>query len=412
MIPTGWKSTTIGQHADVLTGFAFKSVDYTSNDFDVKLLRGDNITPGGLRWRDVKRFPSDRLKEVTRYQLKAGDFVVAMDRTWLPSGVKIAEMSPDDLPCLLVQRVARLRAKDTLHQELMKQFFSGHQFNQHVQAVQTQTAVPHISPADLRDYPIKLPPLSEQRRIAAILSTWDRAIETTEKLIANSEAQKKALMQQLLTGKKRLPGFSGEWRTRKLSEFCTVRRGASPRPIDSPKWFAESGRAWVRISDVTKSKDETLEHTDQYLSAEGAANSVAVDPGDLIMSICATIGVPKFLGIPACIHDGFVVFREVSPRLALPFLFYVLEAATERLANSGQPGTQRNLNTSIVGEMLVPEIEVAEQLAIAESLKRADNILRRISDKLKILKAEKSALMQQLLSGKRRVKIKGEAQAA
>lgn len=272
--------------------------------------------------------------------------------------------------------------------------------------------ISNLSQDILQNTLIPLPPLAEQKRIAEILSTWDWAIETTEKLIANSEAQKKALMQQLLTGKKRLPGFSGEWRTRKLSEFCTVRRGASPRPIDSPKWFAESGRAWVRISDVTKSKDETLEHTDQYLSAEGAANSVAVDPGDLIMSICATIGVPKFLGIPACIHDGFVVFREVSPRLALPFLFYVLEAATERLANSGQPGTQKNLNTSIVGEMLVPEIEVAEQLAIAESLKRADNILRRISDKLKILKAEKSALMQQLLTGKRRVKIKGEAQAA
>jgi len=264
----------------------------------------------------------------------------------------------------------------------------------------------------LQSVKIPIPPLAEQKRIAEILSTWDRAIETTEKLIANSEAQKKALVQQLLTGKKRLPGFKGEWRTKKLSEFCTVRRGASPRPIDSPKWFAQSGRGWVRISDVTKSNDETLEHTDQYLSSEGAANSVAVDPGDLIMSICATIGVPKFLGIPACIHDGFVVFREVSPRLALPFLFYVLEAATERLANRGQPGTQKNLNTSIVGEILVPDIKVAEQLAIAERLKSADKILRYLSDKLKIFRAEKASLMQQLLTGKRRVKIKGEAQAA
>ncbi|MBD3754705.1 MAG: restriction endonuclease subunit S [Gammaproteobacteria bacterium] len=262
---------------------------------------------------------------------------------------------------------------------------------------------------DFSMVPLGLPPMSEQKRIAEILETWDRAIETIEKLIANSQTQKKALMQQLLTGKKRLPGFDGEWKAEKLSNLCTVRRGASPRPISSPKWFAEHGRGWIRISDVTGSATERLEKTDQYLSQEGEDKSVKVDPGDLVMSICATIGVPKFIGIPACIHDGFVVFREVSPNLDLGFLYYILEEATERLANSGQPGTQKNLNTTIVGNISVPIISCDEQEKIVQILRAADQIVRDLASKRQALEAEKAALMQQLLTGKRRVKIEESA---
>ena len=250
-----------------------------------------------------------------------------------------------------------------------------------------------------------LPSLGEQRRIAEILSTWDRAIETSDQLIANSLEQKKAIAQQLLTGKRRLHGFKKEWEFTKLGNLCTVRRGASPRPISDKKWFSDTGRGWVRISDVTRSNTERLENTDQYLSLEGSENSVAVDPGELIMSICATIGVPKFVGVPVCIHDGFVVFREVSEELHLPFLFYVLEHATERLALGGQPGTQRNINTGIVANILVPKIALKEQQAIAEILRCADQSLRNAKDQHRALREERAALIQQLLSGTRRIPI-------
>ncbi|ASC07154.1 Type I site-specific deoxyribonuclease (plasmid) [Acetobacter pasteurianus subsp. pasteurianus] len=91
------------------------------------------------------------------------------------------------------------------------------------------TKVKHTSPKKLVDISILLPPLSEQKKIAAILSTWDRAIEETEKLLANSQQQKKALMQQLLTGKKRLPGFTGEWKTKYLGDIADIQTGSSNR---------------------------------------------------------------------------------------------------------------------------------------------------------------------------------------
>ena len=258
----------------------------------------------------------------------------------------------------------------------------------------------------LKSLPLDIPPLPEQRKIADILSTWDEAIEKTEALLTNARIQKRALMQQLLTGKRRFPEFEGlSWQEVRLGELCDIRRGASPRPIKDTKWFAEEGRGWVRISDVTASETVQLTKTTQYLSPEGVAKSVPVEPGELIMSICATIGVPRIIGIPVCIHDGFVVFRKTEGRINREFLYHFIELVTERLKNSGQPGTQKNLNTTIVGNIQVPRITLAEQSQIASVLDEADSFISETRRDITKLRAEKKALMQQLLTGKRRVKV-------
>jgi type I restriction enzyme S subunit len=260
--------------------------------------------------------------------------------------------------------------------------------------------------------PAVIPPIHEQRRIGSILASWDRAIECVTQLVQNSEKRKRALMQQLLTGRERLAACDDtSWNLVPLRTLCEVRRGASPRPIDDPRWFAVNGRGWVRISDVTESGSERLESTDQYLSPQGVEKSVAVEPGELIMSICATIGVPKIVGIPVCIHDGFVVFREVSSELDLEFLYYLLEFKTLQLANSGQPGTQKNLNTTIVGNIQVPQLSRREQKSIVAILKAADDGIRLERNWLRQLRNEKAVLMQELLTGKRRVKVETSATA-
>lgn len=230
MVPEGWELTIFDKHVDFLTGYAFKSSDYVEEGCGVRLLRGDNIAPGGLRWRDAKYWPIEDSDKLAKFELKHGDFVIALDRTWISSGVKVAEITNQDLPCLLVQRVTRLRTKSTLEQSLLRHYFSGHRFTEYVKRSQTMTAVPHISPTDLKEFSFLLPPRWEQQKIAQILSTWDKAITITEQLLANSQQQKKALMQQLLTGKKRLLDkngvrFSGEWKHQRLATLCTIKTG-------------------------------------------------------------------------------------------------------------------------------------------------------------------------------------------
>lgn len=261
-----------------------------------------------------------------------------------------------------------------------------------------------ISKTDFDNYSISVPPLPEQKAIAHILGLMDAAINTNNQLIAQKEQRKKWLTQNLLTGKKRLKGFSKEWKRTKLETVSDIRRGASPRPIQNPKWFSEKGRGWIRISDVTSS-NTYLNTTTQYLSDEGANKSVKVDKGDLIMSICATIGVPVIVNIPACIHDGFVLFKNYEKKLATFFLFYFLQYITEKLDGEGQPGTQKNLNTSIVGNIQIAIPSLKEQTAIAQILQTADKEIQLLKTKTDKLKEQKKGLMQVLLTGKKRVKI-------
>src|SRR5690348_11814139 len=102
-----------------------------------------------------------------------------------------------------------------------------------------------------------------------------------------------------------------DWRRVRLGDLASISRGASPRPIASPRWFSEtSDVGWVRIADVGRSDGLRLTKTTQRLSADGIAHSRLLSPGTLIMSIAATVGLPVITGIPACIHDGFVAFER------------------------------------------------------------------------------------------------------
>ncbi|TDE08179.1 restriction endonuclease subunit S [Dyadobacter psychrotolerans] len=263
---------------------------------------------------------------------------------------------------------------------------------------------PNITSKNVGDFPFLKIPLPEQKAIAKLLSLMDSTINQNNELITQKELRKKWLMQNLLTGKKRLKGFGGEWKEEKLISVADIRRGASPRPIQDTKWFNSKGRGWIRISDVTKSHFY-LNSTTQYLSDAGADRSVKVDRGDLIMSICATIGIPVIVNIPACIHDGFVLFRNYERRLTTFFLYYFIQYISEKLSGEGQPGTQKNLNTSIVGNirLLLPSIK--EQVAITQVLQAADKEIQLLKTKTEKLREQKKGMMQLLLTGKKRLKL-------
>ncbi|UXN01324.1 virulence RhuM family protein [Xanthomonas hortorum pv. pelargonii] len=210
MLPKDWLQISAGECTELLTGHAFNSQHYAEpNASTVRLLRGDNVVPGSLRWDDAKHWATPYAKQLQRYEMRQGDIVIAMDRPLVGAGLKCSVVKQHDLPCLLVQRVARLRAKSHVEQGYLTQLFQTRQFSQHLKGQKTETAVPHISPNDIRDFQLALPSnLHEQRRIAHILSTWDQAIATTERLLANSRHQKMLLSQQVLTGKARLAGFT------------------------------------------------------------------------------------------------------------------------------------------------------------------------------------------------------------
>lgn len=182
---------------------------------------------------------------------------------------------------------------------------------------------------------------------------------------------------------------------KKIKEFAKIRRGASPRPINDPKYFG-GNVGWVRIADVSAS-NKYLRKTTQYVSPLGESLSVRVDKGDLIMSIAGTVGRPMIVDMPACIHDGFVHIYDFS-NANNEYLYYYLQFFEENIKSLGQSGTQTNLNTSIVGEIDIFFPEIKEQSTIALILSTIDRAIEKTERLIAKYERIKTGLMQDLLT--------------
>ncbi|MBN3573785.1 restriction endonuclease subunit S [Vibrio neptunius] len=186
------------------------------------------------------------------------------------------------------------------------------------------------------------------------------------------------------------------WQLKTVGELSDVRRGASPRPIKDPKWWG-GNVGWVRISDVTSSS-KYLKKTTQYLSDEGVSKSVKINRGEVVLSICATIGRPIIIDVDACVHDGFVWFSRLAEFIDREYWYYFLSSKEEFLASQRQSGTQGNLNTSIVSDLLCLLPPHPEQKKIAAILSSVDEVIEKTQAQIDKLKALKTGMMQELLT--------------
>ncbi len=288
-------------------------------------------------------------------------------------------------------------------------------------SVADTTSIPQINNKHIIPFAIPFPTIEEQTVIANALSDVDALLGELEKLIAKKQAIKTATMQQLLTGRTRLPQFAlredsspkgykqselGEipedWNCVKMGGLARIQRGASPRPIDSPIWFdRNSSVGWLRISDVSKTR-KYLTVTKQSLSELGISNSRFVPQNNLVMSICATVGKPIITRKDLCIHDGFVVFNGLS--VDQGFMYYILVGLEDEWGKQGQTGSQMNLNTDLINGtyVAIPE-KLEEQTTIATILSDMDEDIQALEQRLGKTRQIKQGMMQQLLTGKTRL---------
>jgi type I restriction enzyme, S subunit len=184
------------------------------------------------------------------------------------------------------------------------------------------------------------------------------------------------------------------WEIKKIKRLCLVRRGASPRPIEDPIYFDDEGEySWVRIADVTASVRYLLQTT-QRLSELGKSKSVPLEPGELFLSVAATVGKPIITKIKCCIHDGFVYFVGLAENRE--FLYYAF-ACGEAYKGLGKLGTQLNLNTDTIGGIYIPVPPKHEQHVIAEFLEREtgknDALVTKKERLIKLLQEKRTALI-------------------
>lgn len=275
---------------------------------------------------------------------------------------------------------------------------------------------------DFKNIPLFLPPKEEQKAIADFLDkkleSINNYISKQKELIELLKEKKNSLINQAVTkgidnnveyidsGIEWLGKIPKHWEVIKIKRLCHVKRGASPRPIDDPRYFDDNGEySWVRIADVTKS-DKYLYETTQKMSKIGSLKSVKLEPNRIFLSIAGSIGKPIISRIKCCIHDGFVWFDRLKKDIDINFFYYIFLNG-EAYKGLGKLGTQLNLNTDTVGMITVPITSLAEQKQIVNYIekesKKIDDVISNIEDELKLLDEYKQSIISSAVTGKIKV---------
>lgn len=185
-----WKEVRLGDVCNIITGFPFPGKKYSQKG--VRVVRGDNVTIGNLRWDTEKdKRWNEPFDKTEYYSLQANDIVIGMDGSRV--GKNKARIKEEDLPLLLAQRVACVRHNELAEQDYLYYNIFSKKFIDYVNSIHTGSAIPHISQKQIEDYKILLPNLETQRRIASILSSLDRKIELNNKINADLEEMAQAI---------------------------------------------------------------------------------------------------------------------------------------------------------------------------------------------------------------------------
>lgn len=225
-LPADWSYKEIGPFVDMITGPAFDSTRFSDDPVGVRLARGINITKGHFRWfPEITKYWTKITPDIEKYLLCEGDVIIGMDGSLVGRNYALADS--DDVPSLLVQRVARLRTDNCLDCRFLYYFIASDFWLSYVDIVKTHSGIPHISNGDIREFRIAFPPPPQQRKIARILTTVDNLIEKTEALIAKYQAIKQGMMHDLFT--------------RGVDEHGHLR----PPYEEAPELYKESELGWI-----------------------------------------------------------------------------------------------------------------------------------------------------------------------
>ena len=398
-----WVQSNLAECTDLLTGNPFNSKEFTSNG--IFLVRGMNVKRGYLDTSTniSEYWPSS--KGLEHYLLEPKDIVIQMDGALI--GKSYAKVNSKDLPALLVQRVARVRSNN-VEIEFIYQYIH-RDFLRHISGIKTETAVPHLSLNDIRDFTIFLPEKQEQTQIGNFFQNLDQSIALHQKKLAQTQNLKKAMLEKMFpkAGDKqpeiRLKGFSGDWPGLRI--FDLAQNGKLNNGVFNDQNKIGKGYKLINVLDmyIETSIDEkklTLLDLDRK---EFEQNKVKY--GDVFFTRSSLVkeGIAfsnVYLGHSNDItYDGHLI--KLSPNLELVdpiFLNYCLKSSKIRtqLILGGKSTTMTTIGQQEVGETIVGLPSMSEQLKIGQFFKRLDETLLLQQQKLQTLKNLKRAFLEKM----------------
>jgi len=433
MTTESWHKVRLGDLVNIKHGWAFKGEFFEEYSPGKPIV----VNIGNFKYTGGFRFESTTLKAYTavypeEYILEPGDILLVM--TCQTAGGEIlgipGRIPNDGRTYLHNQRMGKpiITAPSRIDKDFLYWLFLSPDFNRELFLSASGTKILHTAPNRIEAFQFLLPPIAEQKAIAHILGTLDDKIELNQQMNQTLEAIARALFKSWfidfdpvrakLDGRQPI-GMDAEtaalfpaefedsalgkipkgWKASSISEIANVTRGASPRPIHD---YMGGTVPWIKIADATSAKGCFIFETKETIKSEGVSKSVSVYPGDLILSNSATCGVPMFVQVEGCIHDGWLLFRNLKG-VSKGYLFHHLSVISEMLIHLADGSVQKNLNTKLVGtqSIVLPSEEILKSFDCMN-----DGIFEKI--RLNILQTHhltsiRDALLPKLLSGEIRV---------
>jgi type I restriction enzyme S subunit len=398
-LPNGWEVVSIGEI------FNFKNGLNKEKEF---FGQGTPIVNYKDVYRETALNRSNVLGKVTvddneleRYNVEKGDVFFTRTSETVKE-IAFSAVVMEDIPNAVFSGFV-LRARDVsekLDNNFKRYCFNGFDARKEIIRKSTYTTRALTNGTVLSEVKLLIPPIEEQRLIGKILSQWDEAIETTQSLIEKLKLRKKGLMQELLSGKKRLPGFTDEWSEEPLGKFIRY----TPRPKEKPK------NHYLALG--LRSHGKGIFHKENF-----DPNSIAMDTlyevkeNDLVVNI--TFAWEHAIAIANSKDEGGLVSHRFPTYTFVEnqsdpifFRYYVLQKRFKYLLNvisPGGAGRNRVMSKKDFPKLIVKVPPFNEQVAISKVLSSVDNEIEILSGRLKTQKIQKKGLMQQLLTGQKRV---------
>lgn len=417
MVPNGWKLTSLGEvcSGSLQTGpFGSQLHAHEYTDEGVPVLMPKDLINYRANNESAAKIPEHRADDLKKHALQSGDLLFSRR-----GDVARFALIESDYPRSLCGTGCLKATPNKAHSPLFLSYFlQKNAVKKWLEQNAVGQTMPNMNTAILAELPLMVASSREEEdKIAKILSTWDKAISTTEKLIETSKQQKKALMQQLLTGKKRLVNpetgevFEGEWEEVKLGDVLTkITNGLT---YDSK---ATEGLPVSRIETISTGK---INHSKVgYAPNNDRTIKFKLQYGDILYSHINSLDhigrVAYFLNDKTLYHGMNLLLLRSSKMVSSKFMYFLLSSSVGKSFASSHAKSavnQASISTTDLKSFKVSLPILSEQQKIASVLTVADKEIDMLESKLAHFKQEKKALMQQLLTGKRRVKV-AEAEAA
>lgn len=369
--------------ANNIHSFQIKAIDYIGTE---------NMLSNGMGVLPFEGTLSDNIREY-----KECDVLISNIRPYL----KKIWYAPHNGGCSADVLVFRSNNEDKLNSKYLYYTLSAERFFSYLTGNSIGTKMPRGDKKSLANFIIPIPPLPEQCRIADALSKVDSLIASLDKLIAKKQAIKRGAMQELLTGKKRLPGFQGEWKKDKIESFGEINGGGTPNTNIKAFWTGQF--PWISSSDINEDDISNIS-VSRFITKKAIANSSTILCPSNTIHLVSRVGLGKvaYTQERVCTSQDFCNLT-INKENDIIFLSYLLLTKMKSVAKEGQGTTIKGISIEQIKNFVLIVPPLPEQRAIAHVLSSMDAEIAALERKRDKFRQVKQGMMQDLLTGRIRL---------